>query len=302
MYQNFNDIEACLSAESLKEFWDFVQERQRIYLKRKEGKPAPWTKDPILQRVFFTNVYRENDTGTKFLIENVLGQGTPQDEFFEIVVYRYFNNIRTYEAMRDEYKRPYGSWENWEEIAKYLHGLASRVGVIFTRAHMTASNRFGGFPKKADNTSWVLDQHWQKKELNYNCYMATPSLKDAWTFFDSLIAIGEFLAYEIVTDLNLSPRLRKFTDNDWANPGPGCRKGLCAIFPGIKELPGLNMDSFLKAIHWLRNNQPEEFLRENPPLTLRNVEHSLCEFYKYHAAKYEGYVRRGYKKGGYRLV
>lgn len=302
MYESYADIEASIDPVKLEEFWSFVKERQRIYLKRQAGESAPWTKDLVLQKVFFTNIYRENDTGTKYLIDNVLGQGTPQDELFEIIVYRYFNNIKTYQAMRNEYKRPYGSWENWEDIAKYLHGLADRVGVIFTRAHMTASNRFGGFPKKADNTSWVLNQHWQKKELNYACYMATPSLKEAWVLFHSLVAIGEFLSYEIVTDLNLSPRLRKFTDNEWANPGPGCRKGLCSIFPKIKELGGINNDNFLKAIHWLRRNQPQDFLAENPELTLRNVEHSLCEFYKYHAAKYQGYVRRGYKKGGYRLV
>jgi hypothetical protein len=42
----------------------FVRERHNIYLRRKAGKPKPWTEDPILQRNYFCNVYRELDKTT----------------------------------------------------------------------------------------------------------------------------------------------------------------------------------------------------------------------------------------------
>lgn len=55
---------------SVKGFFEFLEERQKIYLAKEAGKPRPWTKDPVLRDYFFCNVYREQDTVTKWIAEN----------------------------------------------------------------------------------------------------------------------------------------------------------------------------------------------------------------------------------------
>ena len=46
---------------SVEGFYDYINERHAIYLKRFIGEPFPWTDDEILQTYSFCNVYRELD-------------------------------------------------------------------------------------------------------------------------------------------------------------------------------------------------------------------------------------------------
>ena len=49
-------------------FFDFCREREAIRARREAGQPAPWTRDPVLQRGRFLNVFREDDRGTRALL------------------------------------------------------------------------------------------------------------------------------------------------------------------------------------------------------------------------------------------
>src|SRR5215212_7580545 len=42
-------------------YWRFAAERQAVYVARCEGRPVPWTQDPILCAHRFTNCYRAAD-------------------------------------------------------------------------------------------------------------------------------------------------------------------------------------------------------------------------------------------------
>ena len=61
-----------LNQENLKHLYDWITERYKIHLKKdvKKEKP-PWTKNPILKKYRFTNVRREQDKETKWLIKNI---------------------------------------------------------------------------------------------------------------------------------------------------------------------------------------------------------------------------------------
>ena len=59
-----------ISDEHLRRLLDFMQERQRIYLKRQAGEPWPWTDDPILRDYRIENVFREQDRVTVWLREH----------------------------------------------------------------------------------------------------------------------------------------------------------------------------------------------------------------------------------------
>tara|TARA_Y100001934_G_C12347103_1_gene773392 strand:+ start:805 stop:1689 length:885 start_codon:yes stop_codon:yes gene_type:complete len=49
-------------------FFKFCRERENIRLKREKGDPAPWTDDPIFQKGRFLNVFREDDRGSKAIL------------------------------------------------------------------------------------------------------------------------------------------------------------------------------------------------------------------------------------------
>lgn len=52
-----------------KAFFDFCKERENIRMKRESGAPAPWSDDPIFQQGRFLNVFREDDKGTKAVLQ-----------------------------------------------------------------------------------------------------------------------------------------------------------------------------------------------------------------------------------------
>ncbi|MHC5826214.1 MAG: nucleotide kinase domain-containing protein, partial [Nostoc sp.] len=42
-------------------YWQFAAERQKIFFKKLENAPMPWTDDTILSTYKFTNAYRASD-------------------------------------------------------------------------------------------------------------------------------------------------------------------------------------------------------------------------------------------------
>ena len=54
------------------DYLEFVEERHRIWEKRRSGEPQPWTEDHVLQDRKFTNVFRVLDYGSQFLLTNLL--------------------------------------------------------------------------------------------------------------------------------------------------------------------------------------------------------------------------------------
>ena len=302
---SYNIPDNQLDTSCLLEFWEFVLERQRVYERKcVEERPKPWTSDPVIQNVVFTNVYRELDEGTVYLANHVINAGLPADELFEVLVYRLFNNRFTYEFLR--HRRAHGCWEDWEHIAVLLRerkleqqNLDNKVRLpIFSMAHMTTSMRQGGQPDKIGAACYVLHEHWINREKIYKQAMACQTLEDQCKYISTLDGYGMFLAYEVVTDLHASRQLWKFDINDWANPGPGCRRAILKIWS--KHEGRVDYLHFIRWLHQEQSNHINSITDDIPayikawPLSLRNIEHSLCEYYKYNRAKHEGYARRKY--------
>jgi len=96
--------------------------------------------------------------------------------------------------------------------------------------------------------------------------------------------IGPFLAYEIAVDISYC-EWNNHGEDEWVNPGPGCQRGLKRLFKDLKT------GDCTWAIRVLREAQRDEFQRLDLPffsiaykgreLTLRNIEHCCCEFFKY---------------------
>ncbi len=277
-----------LHKEGLENFWYFVQERHNVYYKRFVlGKPQPWTKDPILQQYHFTNVYRELDRGTLYLTEEIIKQYQPVWKghegslLFNILIYRLFNHIPTYKfLLSHNHYGPFvlGHW-HWKKMAKALKAWNAMDYQVFTSAFTVTGNPFGGFHSKIDNICWLID--WLQSYLQQGGHKASyknwekiwhaPNMAEAFKEVKSMKGFGAFLAYEIVVDLNYAHA--RWGEDSFVNTGPGAYRGLRYIFPTIERRDGGS------GIRWLHSHQPR--IVHGKQLSLRNIEHSLCEYQKY---------------------
>lgn len=278
-------LSSLVNEEVLADFWYFVQERHNIWYRRFVNKDdRPWTKDKTLRDYFFTNVYRELDRGSLYLTEEILCKiKKPQDKLFNILIYRYFNHIPTYEFLTGDLGYvPLGDWR-WKIEAKRLKKWKAKGNQVFTSAFTVTGNRFGGFEDKIDNVCWLID--WLQNEIyphdNWKRIWNAKTMEDAFTQVKLLKGFGAFLAYEIVIDINYGHG--RWGEDNFVNTGPGAYRGLTHVFHGLERRQGS------RAIRWLWKRQP--VVHHGSRLSLRNIEHSLCEYQKY-------VKRREGKRGG----
>ena len=106
-------------------YWRFAAERQKIFFKKLENAPIPWTDDPILSTYKFTNAYRASDRVSQYLIRNVIYRNdlpsSPNEVFFRVILFKIFNKIETWQLLEnklgsiiyDEY-----SFERYDQVLK----------------------------------------------------------------------------------------------------------------------------------------------------------------------------------------
>ena len=96
----------------VRRFFDFVNERHAIYLRKTRGDPWPWTSDPILQKYSFPNVFRVLDKTSIALMKQLIEPYWGHTElFFNVAIFRGYGWAPTQKAI--------GFIDNYEP-AKYV--------------------------------------------------------------------------------------------------------------------------------------------------------------------------------------
>jgi len=273
------------------EFWGFVWKRHEMFIRRViERRPAPWTDDAALANWHYTNVYRELDRVTLDLIERVIRPSAtvriPRLRAFPVIAYRVFNEPETWTALGGR-SFLYDS----ASIERILLDRQAAGETVFRAAYRVQSSRETG--EGARIRTWVrrlqeIERHCNGLPIPGTEYSDRRyGMQQAQRWLMSLPGIGDFLAYEILVDLCYAPAVLPFSENDWVNVGPGAALGL-------RELGLPPSEASIRA---LAARQREGFARigrllRGPDLTLRNVEHSLCEAGKYFRAKAGGKNKR----------
>lgn len=268
--------------EGVKEFFAFVDERQRIWHRRNVLKlPFPWTEDKILKYYEFCNVYREWDKGTIYLNEALKG-ATLQETYFGVIAYRFLNNVDAFMEIGGVTGGiPYPQ-DDLERMRHLLHHYKEKHGSVFGSAYRVICN----IPRGTSRVDAYIDllkklQNTAELEVLIAECRESSSYAELHSNLDALPHVGPFLAYELITDLrHLDPVLNaKFTEDDWAYIGPGAQVGLRYIFTQEYEYNEQYMDSAMY-LQWKQDEMlPADYPGER--LSLRNIEHSLCEFGKY---------------------
>lgn len=270
--------------EAHTDFWWFVNERHRIYIKKETGKEKPWTNDPILRDWKFCNVFRRLDKQSQWLIKNVI-EPAPDDDaaglLFNIFAFRAFNWYPTYKLIRRD---------NWNpEIAKdQLYAHVSEGGQLTSGAYMIRGREGIG---KYESIVMTLDKIWQERVELIDEIFCMPFMQSAWGLIldHEFWGWGPFTAYQVVLDLTYTPILDFASDiNDWTIFGPGAKRGLKEIWPNIES------KHYLEAAKDLWKDQVKYREPHVPELTLQDIEFCLCELQKYRRIKRGGKSKERY--------
>lgn len=281
--------------KNMEVFWTFVAERQAIWHRRFiEKLPPPWTKDPILRDYKFTNVYRELDYGTIWYMKRVVPwskKSLPPSQrnklnkkinlIWMTVMYRLINRVETFEEVGlIQFLHWDSGWRKWKER---FEKRERRDECIFTNAHLTLPTHTPGQTKLEKYFEVLHDFHENKLYDVVEGIHQAESLEEVFNVLLKIDCVGRFIGYEICCDLILCGAI-PFTENDWVNPGPGCKHGINLIWPRARKT-----SEYQGAIRWLTDNQKEHFRKYaldfkeyKHPMTLRGIEHSLCEYQKYY--------------------
>lgn len=275
--------------KNIETFFYYARERYRIMLRRGQGMPPDeWTADPILRQCRFCNVFREDDKVTRWIKSNVRDPLEFGPEIIPaIAACRLFNRVETLQILKKVFLR-YG-W-NEQQARRRLDKYASPpyIGAAYMVKSPTGLSKLEGLYR-------IIEPFNLFKNELYAQMQGVTKLQAAHRIWMDFPFIGCFLAYEIVTDLRHTTLLRNATDIDsWANAGPGAAKGLGWVAYGdpkrFRYTSAKDQDLLCKGMKELlkasksRVNWPSHW----PSWEMRDVEHTLCEVWKYARCMYYG--------------
>ncbi len=269
-------------------YWRFAAERQRVFFSRMEGKPAPWSSDPILNEYKFTNAYRASDRVSQYLIKNVIytGSNNPNDLFFRILLFKLFNKIETWRLLESQLGELHSESFRYKDYDRVLSHALKAGTTIYSAAYIMASGH-GIFGVSRKHQSHLKLLGMMLAESVPQRLRDCRSMRRGFELLRSYPLIGDFLAYQLVTDLNYS-ELTDFSEMEFTMPGPGARDGIRKCFESLGGLSEVDI------IRLMADRQEHEFGRlriEFPSLwgrrlQLIDVQNLFCEVDKYARVKH----------------
>ena len=296
--------EPLINNKMLNLFSHYILERYRVHVNKDVlKKDKPWTEDKILQQFKFTNVRREHDRETKWVIENIVENDDLiyEDKLLNIILFRLFNKHETLDligapiAFIEEFHGDF-DFESYRVIFEDYCDYDPKYS-FFTGAFFTTGMKQGiqsCLPEKEDNScmrvmkflGYLIEDNIIEKII------ACDTQSDVFDLLRNYGGIGDFLAYQIFVDFTYIP-IFPFSENEFTVAGPGCRKGINELFV-LKD--GMNYE---ECIFYIRDNWHqlmEDVIKENQffpekemvdceqydrCMNVMSIENCFCEFSKY---------------------
>ncbi|KAF9006943.1 hypothetical protein BDQ17DRAFT_1324229 [Cyathus striatus] len=271
-------------------FWKYAAERKAMDDRRRNGDPAPWTTDQLLQQYHFCNTFRVLDKGCQYLIREVIEKG-PQDPVevvFRITLFNTFTKIETYEVLQSALAPLTWKSFNREKYKKVLAKHESEGNTLRTGSFFKPIPRLGhkeGYMNQLGLVECLMNNNLPER-LQKAKYMA-----EVYEFLASFPGMGEFTTYQLLVNLSYSNVLN-FHPNDFVIAGLGALSGLKKMFGASlaqakKQVPDIEV----QIMRWLTEHQNQQFRRlgltfsglgpNKLPMDVSDIEHTLCEVDKY---------------------
>ncbi len=262
-------------------YWRFSSERQAIYEARLREEEGPWTSDPILTNFRFTNCYRASDRVSQFLIQHVAYQGdqSADETAFRVLLFKFFNRISTWELLEHELGEL--RWSNFDldEVDEVLSDAFARGRRLYSAAYVIPPPRMGAERKHSNHLRLLRSMMEDEMPTQLQ---GSPSMRQAFNEIRSYPTMGDFLAFQMLIDLNYTTLL-DFDEMDYVVAGPGARDGIRKCFGA--EARGIESE----VIRYMADSQHEHFERlgldfvglGGRPLQLIDCQNLFCEVDKY---------------------
>lgn len=266
-------------------YWRFAAERQRVYMQRVAGLPAPWTKDSVISVHKFTNAYRASDRVSQYLIRNVIYRDdlptSAEEVLFRTLLFKLFNKIETWEIL----ERTFGAvtladydFTRYDRVLTTAKNAGER---IYSAAYiMPPGGSAYGHELKHQNHLRLLE-HMLSDGLASKLGKLR-KMQAGFEMLKSYPTIGDFLAYQFIIDINYT-ELTDFPEKEFVVPGPGAKDGLRKCF---SDNAGLSEPELIRL---MADQQEREFERLGlkfhslwgRPLQLIDCQNLFCEVDKY---------------------
>ena len=264
-------------------YWKFAVERQNVFFRKLEGCLPPWTDDPVIGRHKFTNAYRAADRVSQYLIRNVIYEGDQSipEVYFRTILFKLFNKVETWELLTSKLGEI--AWEGYsfDRFDSVLaDALASKIRIYSAAYIMPSGKSTFGHRQKHRNHLKLLER-MMEDEASFRVAAST-TMRQAFEILRSYPMLGDFLAYQFVTDLNYSG-ICDFSEMEFVVPGPGARDGIHKCF---NDLGGLSESDIIRLV---TDRQEYEFERLGLEfrslwgrrLQLIDCQNLFCEVSKY---------------------
>jgi hypothetical protein len=266
-------------------YWRFASRRQAAFESRLAGKNAPWSDDPILQEFKFCNVYRAADRVSQYMIREVCyaGEaGSPADRVFQIVAFRTFSKINTWNRLIALLGGPPRIRDLADgSFVAALNRIKREDGGLYTGAFILCATKAFGHDEKHHNHAALFEKMFVRDAVA-DRLIGVNSFEGIVRTLESYPLMGPFMAYQTAVDLNYSD-LMDFSENDYTQAGPGAVRGLAKVFEDLGDYAPS------EAIQWMVDQQQAEFERLNlsfsglfgRPLHAIDCQGLFCETDKY---------------------
>jgi hypothetical protein len=294
----------------LSKFFEIMFERQEIWHKRFILKHnPPWTKDEYLKNYKFTNVYRELDRASQWLIGNVLldEKNSELDLIWKIIAFRFFNQPNTFnQGVELPNYKDFDPQKMWEQVVTYREkwGNPWHTAYMMNLAFLPKPSNWSGRGLFKDEAyiKHAFVKHHKAIPAILDKIKTAKKPEEIIEELEKLPAVSTFQSHEFFIDFCYIQKycrnnklMTQFDQNSYTNVGPGASLGLRLIFPSLKaeqQKEGIYMlrdiaKSQLKKqgdFKYLRvvNKTPLRYdIQKECNITLHQIEMWLCEYSKY---------------------
>lgn len=211
-------------------YWKFAALRQQVFFARVEGRPETAPQDEIIARHRFTNAYRASDRVSQYLIRHVIydNEWEPEDLFFRIMLFKFFNKIETWEALKTKFGEITWRDYSFKHFDDELSRMMAAGKSIYSAAYIMPSGRSAfGREKKHQNHLQIIGRMMDGRAPDR--VRQQPSLEAVFNLLREYPCVGPFTGYQYAVDLNYST-LIDFSENDFVEAGPGALDGIAKCF------------------------------------------------------------------------
>lgn len=252
-----------LNRRSLIYLYNFIRRRYEIHIKKDVLKEdPPWTTDPVLRNFRFTNIRREHDKESKWVIGHITNNPelSYEDKLLNVILFRLYNKHETAELISMPFK--FSQIPDWNpEWYRNLFEAAlvkDPKQVFFTAAFHTVGMK--NTLKKVTGESYAPMRILKFIKILINEGLvddikACVNQQEVYQTLTDYNGIGRFLAYQFYVDMTYIAEF-PFSENEFTVAGPGCVKGLNHLFENRDGM------TYEECLFWLRDNLDRLFVEE----------------------------------------